>query len=214
MTVNGGVLQEIWGVLSSGSVAFCIPWWQMNNKARWTIVEGTGWKIDIKGGMWDFESHASFPSTMMSCRLFGLTWLLSTMTAVYYDYCLLWLLSTTVYLDHYLPWPLSTSASVYLLLGRLLGPPVLLLGKTFIFSVMMCRSIVSHAVYCIGITAWTNSMLVCSRFPMVGIQWSAPHSVTDDWIEYDPSGLSMGTQVALSGTDCVCDVSQWDMPGD
>ena len=49
---------------------------------------------------------------------------------------------------------------------------------------------------------------------MVGVQRSTPHSVADDWIEYDPSGLSMVTQVALSGTDCVCDVSQWDMPRD
>ena len=33
-------------------------------------------------------------------------------------------------------------------------------------------------------------------------------------IECDPNGLSLDTQVSLSGTDCVGDVSPWDMPGD
>jgi len=173
MTVNGGVQQEILEVFSPGLVAFCIPWWQMNNEARWTIGEGTGWKRDIKGGMWEFESHTSFLSTTMSCRLLGGH--LSNITVVYYDY--------------YLPQLLSTSTKVYLLLGRLLG---LLLGKNSIFSVIMRRSSLSHVI-CWDFGLTSIHWLLHSGLPMVGVQWyTLLMAVGRMWSEWSQPGHSGG----------------------
>ena len=69
--------------------------------------------------------------------------------------------STTVYLDQCL---LSISTKVYLLLGRLLGPLALLLGKTSIFFAMMCCSSVSQ---CIVLGFWLE------QYPLTAAQWTS-----------------------------------------
>jgi len=157
----------------------------MNNKARWTIAEGTEWQRDIKGDRWEFEGNTPFPSTTMSHRRHGPhgLWSLTTlMTWSYMTTCLLWLLSIlmstmTTHLDQCLLWLLSTSTTclVWLLCtftsvycDYCLPWPVSISTSVYLYLVYSHSYYYKVRLYCVW---WCIAYVLA----YTGLRWSVLH---------------------------------------